>query len=140
MTKSGLPDYGMYAALENMGRLVDYGELAARLGSIVTFNREGNIVFWDDFENTPLKWDEYFTGAGYAINYTRETALSGGQCVKATTQNVQHRNAGLNRYFLSISEGRVGAEFAFSTDDEAVRVYFHIVYDNGVSNYGAYAR
>ena len=56
MSKYGLPDYGMYAALENMGNLVDYGELATRLGSIVSFNREGNVIFWDDFEKTPIKW------------------------------------------------------------------------------------
>jgi len=137
MSRYGLPDYGMYAALENMGNLVDYGELAARLKSISTFNREGNVVFWDDFESTPLKWAVFFEGGTGTVGLTDEAALSGGQCVKATCYPTINRRAGIIRYFLLVSEGLIGAEFAFSTEETTQYIYFHLSYDTGIYIYNA---
>ncbi len=133
MSRYGLPDYGMYAALENMGNLVDYGELAARLGSIVTFNREGNIVFWDDFEKTPLKWDEIATGGTGSVNYSSETALSGGQCVKAVTGGTIYSKAGIGRRFLETSIGQMGMEFAFAFESLDNTIYMVLTHDDGSS-------
>lgn len=140
MVRSGVPDYGMYAALENMGNLVDYGELAARLGSIVAFNREGNMVFWDDFEKTPLKWDIFFEGGVGSVGLTDESALSGGQSVKVTGYPSINRRAGIRRYFLLLSEGLLGAEFAFATEETTQYIYFHNSYDDGEYIYNSIIR
>jgi hypothetical protein len=118
MTRSGVPDYGMYAALENMGKLVDSGELAARLGSIVTFNREGNVIFWDDFERTPLKWEAQESDPGSSAKYSDETALFGGQCVKLVTGNVIGYTAGICRTFPRFTDGKEGIEIAFKNESQ----------------------
>jgi len=116
MSRYGLPDYGMYAALENMGNLVDSGELAARLGSIATFNREGNIVFLDDFESTPIKWVRNTVGAGSFAGYSSEEAISGGQSVKLLTGAVVYDYAQIERYFPRFATGKQGIEVAFSNE------------------------
>jgi|LGOV01.1.fsa_nt_gb hypothetical protein len=113
MSKYGLPDYGMYAALENMGNLVDYGELATRLGSIVSFNREGNVIFWDDFEKTPIKWLNLTGGTGSYVALTNERALSGGQSVKIQAGPTAGFYAKIYRGFPFFATGRQGVELAF---------------------------
>lgn len=52
----GQPDFGMYAIAETIYKLTDMGELATRLGSIVTFDRRGDVVWLDDFEAAVLRW------------------------------------------------------------------------------------
>lgn len=114
----------MYAALENMGNLVDYGELAARLGSIVSFNREGNIIFWDDFEKTPLKWGLSAPGVGSTAGYSNEEALSGGQSVKLHIGAVSDDTSQMYRYFPRFATGKQGMEIAFSNQDRDYKFSF----------------
>lgn len=52
----GQPDYGMYSLAQTIYKLTDMGELAARLGSIDTFDRRGDVVWFDDFEAAVLRW------------------------------------------------------------------------------------
>lgn len=46
-----LPDWGALNAVETVIEITDLGELAARLFSIDTFERGGDVVWMDDFEN-----------------------------------------------------------------------------------------
>ena len=133
MAKSGLPDYGMYAALENMGRLVDYAELAARLGSIVTYNREGYLTFYDDFEKTPLKWAPVKLNGDGFVGLSNEYSQRGGQCLKLQTTATQYHWVGVTRYFPLVSMENLGMEIVLKNEntDCSVIVYFN-QYINGV--------
>jgi hypothetical protein len=124
MGRSGLPDYGMYAALENMGNLVDYGELAARLGSMVTYNREGYIVFWDDFEKTPLKWETLLAGGNGFIGYSDEYAYFGGQSLKLQTHNQNSHYVYAQRYFPIVGLNKVGMQFILKHNTSVCQVRF----------------
>jgi len=135
MSRYGLPDYGMYAALENMGNLVDHGELAARLGSPVTFNREGNLVYWDDFEFTPLKWSAILDGLGSSVALSSDTALSGGQSVKIQTGNGYLNRAGVKKYFTPILSGNIGMEMAFCVTSTGADASFKMIFDTGDMKY-----
>lgn len=140
MSRYGLPDYGMYAALENMGNLVDYGELAARLGSIVAFNREGNIIFWDDFEKTPMKWTVDKGIGSETVGYNADTALSGGQCVMLKTVANVNSIARIIRNFPFYHTGRVGFEFAFNHEEKEAVLYFDIYHITDDRQYEARIR
>jgi len=48
----GHPDYGGAAPTNTIYTFPDMGELAARLGSIAIFNRQGNVLFMEDFEGS----------------------------------------------------------------------------------------
>lgn len=61
---------------------IDDAELAARLGSIHTFDRRGDIIWMDDFEGATLKWDNV-TGVGTGtIALSTARAHNGTQSVK----------------------------------------------------------
>jgi len=140
MARYGLPDYGMYAALENMGNLVDYGELAARLGSIVTFNREGNMIFWDNFESTPLKWITWGAGPNFTVGYTSEVAFFGGQCVKLVTSSQNNGGAGIIRYLLLQQDTKIGVEIAFAPENNEQTFYILLAHDTGSYSKQAWIR
>lgn len=52
----GAPDFGPSAVKETVASMADLGELAARLGSIVTYDRKGDVYWFDDFEDDIAKW------------------------------------------------------------------------------------
>jgi len=53
----GQRDWGNIGAEATVAGLSDMGELAARLGSPVTFNREGNVLLLDTFEYGLGRWE-----------------------------------------------------------------------------------
>jgi hypothetical protein len=79
MTHGG-PDWGQTAGSAVIYPLLDTGEAAARLGSIVTFDRRGDIVWFDDFEHDLRHWAPATNGAGAAADlsllYKRHGAVS----------------------------------------------------------------
>lgn len=61
-----LPDGTRKMVLEFSGGLVGLEELAARLGSIVPFDMQGNVFFQDDFEGSLVNWTELTSGGAEA--------------------------------------------------------------------------
>ncbi len=53
----GTPDYGVTAGQITTYQLKDLAELAARLGSIDTHDRRGDVVLLDSFEDGIPRWD-----------------------------------------------------------------------------------
>jgi len=62
--RHGFPDYGQTAGQSVVYPLLDVGEAAARLGSIVTYDRRGDVVWFDDFEHSLRKWESTLGGLG----------------------------------------------------------------------------
>jgi len=122
----GSPDYGEYAAFETIGRLVDLGELAVRLGSSVFFNREGNVVFQDNCEYTPLKWITDVAGANSVIKYSNDQVYSGGQSLKMLAGDSDLDNAGMYRYFKTLGAARIGFEFSFTVSNTKHELDFYV--------------
>jgi len=83
----GQPDFGQYAPTETIVGLSDMGELAARLGSIVTFDRRGNIVRLYNFEGGIAQWELGGVGPGRTLEWVQEYHRSGNFCAKLTTRD-----------------------------------------------------
>lgn len=109
----GQPDYGMYQIAKTIYRLADMGELATRLGSIVTFDRRGDVVWLDDFESNINKWRIFGTGTGYSALLSSEAARSGGLSAKLVTGITASGHIYIARYLPYPVEGNVGSEFSF---------------------------
>uniref|UniRef100_A0A6M3LZR8 Uncharacterized protein n=1 Tax=viral metagenome TaxID=1070528 RepID=A0A6M3LZR8_9ZZZZ len=77
----GQPDFGAYAAKVTVGSLADMAELAARLGSIVTLDRRGDVIFFDDFEAPILNWTGKELGVGHEERLYPDKAFMGSQSV-----------------------------------------------------------
>lgn len=115
---TGLPDY---AALSPLGQkpagpiytLVDLGELAARLGSIDTFDRRGNVIWMDDFESGIGQW--IIDGnVGYSVDWDGNRPKTGGFSCKLTTGPVTDDNIYIQKYIGFPVLSAMGIECSFS--------------------------
>lgn len=73
----GTPDWGQTAGVVTTYQLTDLGELAVRLGSIVTHDRRGDVAWMDGFEHGLGKWEGSLGGTGSAIGLSTEYARNG---------------------------------------------------------------
>lgn len=108
----GHPDYGRSGPLSTVHRVDDMGELAARLASIDTFDRRGNVVWMDDFENNLKKWLVTLTGTGADIVLSVNAARNGGASAKITTGNAAGNTEHLAHYGSYPILSKVGFEIA----------------------------
>ena len=113
-----LPDYTSKWKNKTISNIVDNAELAARLGSISTHDRSGDVIWMDDFEGVVCKWIETVFAADAGIALSTEESLKGDQSLKM--------NAGFNvanyvyatRYLANPVTGNLGFENAVTYDAE----------------------
>jgi len=98
----GTPDYGVTAGKVTTYQLKDLAELAARLESIVTFDRRGDVLFLEGFEQGVNKWaaDLQGTGANWGQSNTRARSGQYSAALIAGSDgnhyaNVEHDHAAL---------------------------------------------
>jgi len=107
----GYPDWGGAAPTPTVYGLQDLGELAARLGSIDTFDRRGNIVFMEDFENGTERWRTEGDESA-DMGWSAERARSGGFCYKIETSKVSSANTGIHYKGSRPRLSSIGLEFS----------------------------
>jgi len=110
----GQPDHSVDQRARTIYRVTDVGELAARLGSICTFDRRGDVIWLDDFESNIDKWFTNLEGAGGSIALSPDTARSGGLSCKIVTGNVAGNEAQISRYSHYPVLSRVGFEISMT--------------------------
>jgi len=89
-------------------------ELAARLGSSMVYDKRGQVLFIESFENGWYRWILNKDGLLAAGEITPEVAATGGYCVKLTGGSDESNLAGIERRVASRPLGRMGLEFSFS--------------------------
>jgi hypothetical protein len=72
-----MPDWGATSAPTTVYKLEDLGELAARLGSIDTFDRRGDVLLLEDFESGLARWMDAGAGTGNTVDLSMTGARSG---------------------------------------------------------------
>ena len=87
-------------------------ELAARLGSIDTHERQGEVIFLDSFEHGLNKWNTITAGAGAAVNLIASAARSGGYAADLVAGSDATRLAGIGHLQSYLAQGRFGVEFS----------------------------
>lgn len=110
----GQADYGALAAKEVSASISDMGEVAARLGSIVTYDKRGDVVDFDNFEGPSLKWNTSATGAGSAIYLDSTYIKSGSQSVRLKTGNILNGAALIVKNIAVLSSLKLGVEVSFN--------------------------
>lgn len=110
----GRPDFGQYAPTETIVGLSDLGELAARLGSVVTFDRRGNVILLDDFENGVGPWRPSSLGTNWVFAWDAQYPYSGGFCANMKTPSGAGANLYAERHFSYPVLSKLGTEVCFS--------------------------
>ena len=120
MGKHGTPDWAPTAPVATIYTVQDLGELAARLGSIDTFERGGNVIWYDDFENGLNKWLTYAYGGGAVAALTTLRSHTGCFSVRlvAGSDGLQYAGLRWDGAFTRLS--RLGYEICWSGADTDV--------------------
>ena len=139
MGRSG-PDFGIYAAKEVTAPLADMGEVAARLGSIVTYDKRGDVVDFDNFEEPILKWLSTIAGAGSAAYLDSDSAASGCQSVKLLLGSILSADILLRKDIAILGSTALGLEASFAHTGYNGYLYFKIWYRSGTAYYEASVR
>lgn len=127
----GSPDYGAYAAKTNIASVSDLGEAAVRLGSIVTYDRRGDVVWFDSFEDGLQAWVPTPVGVGSAVAIDNTAARSKGQSAKLTAGNAVGNITSLQSSRSLLTLGRHGLEASFSITDIDQNLSFLLDYFTG---------
>lgn len=133
----GGPDWGTAGPLATVYTLDDLAELAARLGSIVTFDRRGNVIWMDDFEHSLNKWAISLTGAGGSVAITNEKARTGALSCKVVTGDETNDYAHIIHREPYPVLSRLGLEFSLLTTEEKAVLYFIFTIYTGTYRHSA---
>jgi len=129
----GQPDFGAYSAKETVASMADNAEEAARLGSIVTFDRRGDVLLLDDFEDNINKWDITLSRAGASIALSNDTARNGSSSCKIVTGNVIGDQEQMNRFLSYPVLSKLGLEVHFTFHIQISFIQIALMADDGVT-------
>ncbi|KKM27271.1 hypothetical protein LCGC14_1576360 [marine sediment metagenome] len=111
-----LPDWGALPGPLTVHEVTDLGELAARLGSVVTYHRGGIVVFVDDFANGLTRWTTAIGGAGDVVDLSLVRTLSGPFSARLLAASAVSPIAEIGLELPKQIASRMGGEFAFAVD------------------------
>lgn len=132
-----VPDYTSKYKLIGIFQNQDLMEIPARLGSPVTYDRRGSVLWYDDFEQAVLHWD--ISGAiapGTAV-LSAEQAYTKSQSCKYTTRDQIADPWGIIRWFPIPRANRVGAEMSFTASEHIGEIIFSLVTYSATNTYVA---
>lgn len=109
---------------------VSRSELAARLGSITTYDRRGEIIWWDDFEDNLNKWTVTTVGALSTVTLSTTYCVYGSKCCKFYTDNTINDYGSIQRTLPYPRLTKYGFEFSsIISDDDNTLLLSAAVYD-----------
>lgn len=118
------PDYGVLSAQKTVYPVNDQGEAAVRLGSIVSYDRRGDVIFLEDFELGIERWKQTTFGTGAAIDWSIARSRSGLYSCRLVGGSTSNRSADIRRRlpFPVLSTFGVEASFSLLGTPESLQV------------------
>lgn len=129
----GHSDYGAAKPTSTVYSLQDMAELAARLGSIVTFDRNGDVIWMDDFESNLEKWSHVTSGTGALVELSAAAARNGGLSCLLKTGDAVNNLATIIHLGPPPVKSKVGLEVSFTVDDDLNYIYFRMLCYDGTN-------
>lgn len=138
----GHSDYGIAAPTETIYTIEDLGELAARLSSIVTFDRRGNVICLEDFNGNLAKLYTYEAIPAHpsTIIISSEKAISGAFSCKITTDVYENDGLNINIALPYPVLSKMGHECCWMRDDNLKELYMGLGLNDGTVDYFGYLR
>lgn len=112
------PDGGKYQLQGSKDTLADLGELAARIDARDTWDRRGQVIWYDRFEGGLAPWSVIGSGTGYGVTVDASKAEWAGYSALLTAGSNAAKYAGIYRFFAPPEVNKWGAELgvAFTTE------------------------
>ena len=131
----GTPDWWGSEPGETTFQVQDVGELAARLGSIDTFDRRGNVVFLESFEEGLSKWTLFHAGTADDILLSTTYPKHGAYSVKLIGgSGVGHYVQIRHREPIPVLS-RIGFEFSWAPDSDMSTIEQYLYWYDGTNDY-----
>ncbi len=131
----GSPDWWGNVPSETVHGGLDTGELAVRMGSFVSFDRRGNVVWMDDFENGLGPWVWAGSGANNAVYLTAEITMHGSLAVLLHPGEETDGDASIRRILPFPVLGGIGYEAAFVPQTNLQYVNLSLILYDGADAY-----
>jgi hypothetical protein len=96
----------------------DIAELAARLGSIVTYDRRGDVIFLDSFEDGIVKWEQSGTGTGNEATISTDRALTGGKSCALTAGEGSGGRSTIYKFIAAKTTQAIGIGVSFNINED----------------------
>lgn len=125
------PDWGALSAQATAFPVTDLGELAVRLGSIDSFDRRGDVLLLDDFEDGVDKWEAVLGGSGDSVTLSFARARNGRYSVLLTAAAAASPSARILRQLPYPVLSRFGLEVSFNFDAAVARLTFLFQLEDG---------
>jgi len=125
----GAPDDSNVKVGADLYRLDDLAELAVRIGSPVTYNRAGNVLLIDGFEDGLNAWKQGLFGVGVEIVVSDERPYEGNVSCRMESGTGATPLAQINRFIPVHSECKMGVQVFFAPDDDLYSMRFGMIYD-----------
>lgn len=115
----------------------DIGELAVRLGSIVSYDRRGVVIFQDNFDYGISKYNVVAAAAGSGVNLSAERCLSSGFSCELKTASATNGYTSITRTLHPLKALPMGFEVSFSEDTGLSTLVLTLLYQkDGISQSG----
>ena len=127
----GAPDYSNVRVDQPLGRLYDIGEMAARMGSPVVYDKAGIVIWYTDFEHG-------LQGSVFGVDHTDSVgSLTASRSYRGSFSCMFNPRSAANSYvnwgriihYLPL--GPVAAEIHLSTDTDPDAVQLKLIYRDG---------
>lgn len=132
------PDYQKYLPNSNRFSLQDMGELAARLGSVTHFDRRGEIVFYDTFDNGLGGWIVASSGAGASVSLVANHNYRYPYVCRLICGTSGNRHATIQKRLGGIETRRVGIEYMLAINLADYLIQFQTHVNDGINDYSIY--
>lgn len=111
------PDWYVSSPESTRVGLEDMAELAARLGSPHTFDRRGEVLFFDTFKHGLAAWSTSVSGAGAEVNIVADETYRAGLACQLIAGSDSNHHATIHRYLANPIREKMGLEIAFRFED-----------------------
>jgi len=131
----GAPDDSDVLQEVDLYRVDDMAELAARLGSIFTYRRSGQVMLLEDFTTGLAKWEADVLGAGAEIVLQGDYARSGGVSARFDNPMGGATSTYLRAYYPVWGLERIAIQCEMSIEATVERCMVQIVYEDGAMSH-----
>jgi len=138
MTIPDLPDNYPYLPGSERYPLADLGELCARLGSPITYDRRGEVLWFDTFRHGLTPWKIVTSDGNQLAKITAETCMYDGFSLHMETDGTENAYVVAQRYFTPPVETSWGLEVSYNPTTAFDSLRLVIDYHDGSNHYGAY--